>query len=74
MKQAKRTKFVVTIPTEPIPPVYTPNPESTQVVLRCCRDSCRCIIPAGATKCISCGCMITSTEPLNRLTIYIEEF
>lgn len=68
----KRIRYVVK-KSEPMPPLFVPNPESIQSVPRCVRDSCRCIVPTGREKCPSCGCRIISTEPLSKLTIFIEE-
>lgn len=57
-----------------LPPLYTPHPDSLLPHPRCCRTSCRAIVPLGYGRCPVCGSMIYSTEPLVKFTIYIEEF
>lgn len=71
---ATRPAQPVEEPSDPVPPVFHPNPDSLLPYLRCCRETCRATIPVGCNKCAVCGFRITSTYPLNHNTIYIEEF
>lgn len=70
----KRVKLVVKKPTEELPPIFQPNPVSSQSVLRCTRVTCRSALPANSRQCNVCGCMILTTAPLDRYTMYVEDF
>lgn len=76
LKQPSRKKkvFRVKVRKKSLPPLYVPNPDSLLPHARCCRADCRAIVPVGFGKCLICGCMILSSEPLVKYTIYLEEF
>lgn len=72
LKQPRKVR-IKKIPQD-TPPLYQPHPDSLLPHRRCCRTSCRAVIPEGVRSCLVCGCLINSNEPLVKYTTYIEEF
>lgn len=62
------------VPAVPAVALYAPSPSSLLRLPRCFRSDCRCVKESAMVKCPACGSLGTSTEPLARDTIYVEEY